>query len=134
MSIRWFYLPKLLSNLIATLASLEVDNFPHLELSQPENASVIYVWECKIYIVNESFGLYCNEQKIMLQTEMRMHLERDPHLMGPIIRSIDHSIVGNLSFANLCVKNLLHSKQQLHAIVTFLIFQFCLFVTFSVKS
>mgnify|MGYP003327051624 CR=1 FL=1 len=115
-----FYLPKLLSNLIATLTSLEVDNFPHLELLQPENAmiaSVIYVWECRIYIVNESFGLYCNEQKIMLQTEMRMHLERDPHLMGPIIRSIDHSIVGNLSFANLCVNNLLHSKQQLHAIV-----------------
>ena len=78
---RWFHLPKLLSNLIATLASLEVDNFPHLELLRPENAmiaSVIYVWECKIYIVNESFGLYCNEQKIMLQTEMRMHLERVP--------------------------------------------------------
>ena len=97
-------------------------------------ASVKYVWECKIYIVNQSFGLHCNGQKCTLQTIMRMHLERDPHLMGPIIRSIDHSIVGNLSFANLCVKNLLHSKQQLHAIVTFLIFQFCLFVTFLVKS
>lgn len=33
-----FHLPKLLADLVATLASLQVDDFPHLELS-PEKVN-----------------------------------------------------------------------------------------------